>query len=490
MRRVSGTIPIRALVVTWAVVLGLGAACSGRNNAEVDRLFSVTTDWPAFAQGPNGEPPRGAVDVLFMVDNSSSMAPLQEKLAAGFVSFMTAIDTLPGGVPDLHIGVVSSDLGATSDVPGCGPVPGQPTTTSAAPPVDGDGGRLQFQPRGACTDTTLEPGARYIALRTDPATGARVTNYTGALPDVFSCIALLGDVGCGFERQLASVRRALDPAKAPAENAGFLRPGAFLAVILVTDEDDCSARDPSAFYDVATNVLLSSPLGPPGSFRCAEFGTLCSVDGRLASPSRTEAASYEGCVSNEHGRLESVSDFVAFLRNLKGDPGKVFVATVAGPASPFAVQLKPAAVTTDAMWPDISPSCTASDSTTRAYPGVRLVEMTGLLGARGVFASICGETMDEPLGQIARVMTGPLGPACVAAPSAGCNVVDRWLDGDRVRHAAQLTACAESAGATPCWSLVEDAACASGLQRLSVDRTDSPAPAGLMTAIDCSGQVL
>jgi hypothetical protein len=489
MRRVSRTISFEVVGFVAVGVFGIGAGCSGpnENNAETDRLFAVTADWPAFAQGPNGGPPSGAVDVLFMVDNSPSMAPLQQKLAAGFVSFMNVIDALPGGVPDLHIGVVSSDLGASQDIPGCTPVSPQPPSGAM---IDGDAGRLQFLPRGACTNTTLASGAHYIALRTDPTTGARISNYTGTLPEVFSCIAQLGDIGCGFERQLASVRRALDPAKAPSENAGFLRRDAFLAVILVTDEDDCSARDPARFYDVATNVTLSSELGPPGNFRCAEFGTLCSVNGQLRAPSRTEAGTYEGCVSNEDGRLETVADFVAFLRELKGDPGKVFVATVAGPGGQLEVRLKDAPVQPDGQWPDLAPSCIAADGSYTATPATRLAQMTRLFGPRGVSASICGETMDEPLSQIARVMTGPLAPACISAASTACNVVERWRGADGVRHAVQVPSCAESGGATPCWSLSGDASCASGQQRLSVNRGGSAAPAGVMTAFDCSGQVL
>jgi hypothetical protein len=195
-------------------------------------------------------------------------------------------------------------------------------------------------------------------------------------------------------------------------------------------------------------------------------------------------------VSNDNGRLESVSQFVTFLRNLKGDPGKVFVATVAGPGGKLDITLKNPPISTDGQWPDIAPSCTGGDGVTRAYPGVRLDNMTRLLGARGVFASICDDTMDGPLSQIARIMTGPLAPACVAPASDTCNVVERWVDADHVRHAAQIPGCADSGGATPCWSATSDAACADGMQRLSVDRGGAAAPAGVMTAFDCSGQVL
>src|SRR5207302_643174 len=114
--------------------------------------------------------------------------PLQAKLAAAFPDLMKVLQSLPSGVPDLHIGVVSSDMGAgvfgDEQVPGCR--------------HGGDGGRLQVAARGACTLTGLTDA--FISVHADPSTGALVTNYGAqALSDVFSCVALLGEDGCGFE---------------------------------------------------------------------------------------------------------------------------------------------------------------------------------------------------------------------------------------------------------------------------------------------------
>src|SRR6476646_1895078 len=52
------------------------------------------------------------VDVLFMVDDSGSMAAAQANLAASFPAFMDTLRALPGGAPDLHVAIVSSDMGA------------------------------------------------------------------------------------------------------------------------------------------------------------------------------------------------------------------------------------------------------------------------------------------------------------------------------------------------------------------------------------------
>src|SRR5262249_41604002 len=138
--------------------------------------------------------------------------------------------------------------------------------------------------------------------------------------------------------QLASVLRALgaDGSPAPTQNAGFLRANAYLAVVLITNEDDCSAPPDSHLYDPASR-LVSDPLGPQSSYRCNEFGHLCNGQ----RPPRTPAGTTEltGCVSAEDGTLLKVSDAAARLKALKADPRMVLVASIAGPPSPYVVEL-------------------------------------------------------------------------------------------------------------------------------------------------------
>jgi hypothetical protein len=69
-------------------------------------------------------------------------------------------------------------------------------------------------------------------------------------------------------------------------------------------------------------------------------------------------------------------------------------------------------------------------------------------------------------------------------------VVDRWTDAAGVKQVAVLPACSDPTATVPCWSLVDDAACGAGAERLQITRTGAPIPAGLMTAIDCSGKTL
>ena len=298
---------------------------SVNEESRADNLFELTANWPAFVQAPAGQAPRGTIDILFMVDNTSSMGALQGQLLAGFDAFMYVLDDIPGGTPDMHIGVVSSDLGA-----GDGSIEHCDAT-------GGDRGRLQRVQNADCGSGDMAP--RFLTI--SEATGMRVTNFSRPLPQEFACLARLGEAGCGFEQPFAAVKHALDPALAPAENLGFLRREASLAVIMISNEDDCSAAPGVPLYETSVNRNITSRLGPPTNFRCNEFGHLC----RGSAPPRTATGLLRDCQSNETGgTLESITSFVDFLRGLKSDPAKVFVATVAGPPTPYQVRVKPATI--------------------------------------------------------------------------------------------------------------------------------------------------
>lgn len=125
------------------------------------------------------------VDILVMIDNSSEMSEMQEKLNAQLPSFLQTLQSLPVP-PSLHLAVVSSDMGAPGDA-----------TASIGCTTRGDQGEFQSAPRGTCVNTTLSAGATFIS------DAGMMPNYTDPLGSVVQCIALLGDEGCGFEHQLA-----------------------------------------------------------------------------------------------------------------------------------------------------------------------------------------------------------------------------------------------------------------------------------------------
>jgi signal transduction histidine kinase len=52
------------------------------------------------------------LDILFVIDNSSSMQAERTSLTHNFQRFINTLEHIDGGLPSVHIGVVSTDLGA------------------------------------------------------------------------------------------------------------------------------------------------------------------------------------------------------------------------------------------------------------------------------------------------------------------------------------------------------------------------------------------
>jgi hypothetical protein len=410
------------------------------------------------------------VDVLFLVDDSSSMALAQANLVASFPAFMTYLRGLAGGLPNLHIAVVSSDMGAGTGIAGC-------TGT-------GKSGVFQYTPRGSCTTTNLQAGATFIS-NVDG-----VANYTGNLEDVFRCIAPLGETGCGFEQQFAAITRALGAdgkGAPPAVNAGFLRPDAYLAIVMLTNEDDCSVAEGASLYD-ATNTTLSSPLGPPSNFRCNEFGHLC--DG--APPNRnaptgslTDTVTYASCVPAEgSGRLKTVVQTAQEIKSLKADPAsQILVTAISGPAGPYQVRWRSPALADTGPWPEITHSCTAQD-TSFADPSVRTTAFVQQFDRHGLTLSICDNSLAPALTRVAEEIGILLEPPCIIGLIASgptglpdCNVFAHRINASGAMVQTAVPACAASGGASPCWQLVPASDCAGSRLDISIDPA-APPPVG------------
>ena len=56
--------------------------------------------------------PAREVDVLFLVDKSPTMRDEQASLAQNFPRFIEVLENIKGGMPDLHLGVITQDMGA------------------------------------------------------------------------------------------------------------------------------------------------------------------------------------------------------------------------------------------------------------------------------------------------------------------------------------------------------------------------------------------
>lgn len=194
---------------------------------------------PSDAAAP--EPCRTAlpVDMLWVIDNSNSMAEEQASLAANFPALIETLTNPPDddrdGEPDyppltdLRVGIVSTDMGV-GDNPG---VIGCPSAT-------GDDGVMVSESRatGACAGVRTEgpPWLQFDGTNVD------------AFEADFACLSALGTNGCGLEQQLEASLAALTRHREPGgPHEGFLRPDSLVAVVYVTDEDDCSAADDAIF---------------------------------------------------------------------------------------------------------------------------------------------------------------------------------------------------------------------------------------------------
>jgi hypothetical protein len=402
------------------------------------------------------------LDVLFVLDDSPGGLELQTAWKAAFPSFLNEL-MHRHPLPNLHLGVVSTDLGSqgaddAAPGPSIGNGPGSCSGT-------GKNGALLTNSSQLVTGTFISD--------VQNSDGTRTTNYTGALADAFATISSLGASGCGFEQPIEAMKRALD--NHPA-NVGFLRPAAALAVIVLTDEDDCS---------FAHSTLLgpdTQTLGPLQSFRCTQFGIACDVGG-MTPDEMASVGEKSGCHWNEQSEyLTTRARYEAFLTTLKTDPREELFAAIAGPPTWVEVELRtaPGGGTPISA---LAHSCkyNGENGPQVADPAVRIEDLARTV-PRGRFESVCSLDLNAAAFGIAREIDGMLGDTCLTrdiALPADCEVADQTATGETV-----LPPC--SAGTTTdCYRLVEDPACTTS-SHLRVEVTRSAAPAAdTMVAVRC-----
>jgi len=319
------------------------------------------------------------VDRLFVVDNSGSMAEEQRALAAQFPRMVRMLVTgdldEDGGaefepVTDLRVGVITTELPT-----GAVPVGGCEIDTA-----EGDDGVLRTVPEWRARDCT-RTYPPFLGFRP----GAAVERFVRD----FACVATVGTEGCGFEQPLDAALKALTPSTSSVRfpigvgqgdgpNADFAREGSVLAVIVVTDEDDCSAADLELF-DVESERY--PPVDVRGGLRCFRY---------------PEA-------------LQPLSRYAEGFAQLRPDDpdGFVFAAITGVPPDLVA---DPDAIDYDALLADprmqeeidpdhperLRPACDVP-GTGFALPARRVVEVVRSLGDNGIVQSICDDSFTEAL---------------------------------------------------------------------------------------------
>ena len=408
------------------------------------------------------------VDILFVIDNSGSMAEEQARLARNFPAFIAELD---GMQADYRIGVTTTDVAH----PGCGgaatPENGNLVLRSCLDAVadgafvfnDDDAAAActdqcklspaQLEQRPSVYDGDLHPWLESIGGETNLAAGVRMA-------DAFACFGPQGIDGCGYESPLEAMRLAITKARASNGN-GFMREEALLSVVLVTDEADCSSNPAHADIFTSNTTFQNDTAPQRTSATCWRAGTACSGDGPDFKECHAEdwAADGSPAQSAEDAVLHPVDRYVDFLAGLRGVPGAraedggpaardVLVSLITG--VPVGYDLGAAELEYHAAEPGseqainfgVAPGCTNSEdgSNSTAIPPVREREVAeafaGADGARNLF-SICQDDYSPALRQIAASIKKALAPAC-----AGACIADRDPTTDLLEPDCTVTASA------------------------------------------------
>jgi hypothetical protein len=398
------------------------------------------------------------LDLLFLIDDSPSMADKQQNLADNFPKFIEVLNSIPGGLPNVHIGVVTSDMGTQGPPPSFGPTVGA-GLPGACSGVGKDGVLQTF----GAPITGL-----YIVDTKDPVTGAPTRNYD---PSKIDLATLFGQIatganarGCGFEQHLGAIQRALvNPA-----NGGFLRDTAYLGIIIIADEDDCSLAD---FKLLADDSSSRNTLGAVQSFRCTRFGVLCNQGGQNTDQ-MNQVGTKGQCRSNDDSQyLAKISQYVSFLQNLKKDPNKVIVAGIIGSLDQFAVELRTPQGEKTAI-PALAHSCSYIDgkgNTEVADPPIRIKAFLDQFPNRSTFVPICQKDLSGGLQQIGDLLKTVIGDPCIegklknfgttGAPVYDCSVSSVTNPGTNNAMETIMAECPAS-GPLPtnaaCWHIITD----------------------------------
>jgi len=162
------------------------------------------------------------VDILFVVDNSNSMCEEQKRLLESFDAFVQSLATAKA---DFHLAVVNTDM--IDLVGGQGIFRTSPGT--------------YLENVASCSETI--PDTSFCAGKALPKFlssmsygGLETPEQLASLQSDFSCMVLTGIDGSPVEMGLEAARQALSR----ADQQDFFRWGSLLAIVFVSDENDCS----------------------------------------------------------------------------------------------------------------------------------------------------------------------------------------------------------------------------------------------------------
>ncbi len=270
------------------------------------------------------QPEPKKLDILWVVDNSGSMQEEQDNLANNFRSFVTHLKDRD---IDFQLAVTSTDI--------CGD-----------------------QPNSYCPDWIFmgnyyHPGYQPLRGTFQGTWGNTVLKSDQAnLEEIFMANVTLGTVGSGAEHGLTAAQLAIEKSLiSNTKNSGFMREDSFLAVIVVSDEEDSGLKLHAQGY---TNYLYSDTdfieflktHKKEGEFSVSSIvGTIDPQTGKVCqTPEGTpveEGKQYIKATEKTGGLTASIcdQDFAKSLQALGGDLSSQ-VSQVVLTAKPFPFTLR------------------------------------------------------------------------------------------------------------------------------------------------------
>ena len=336
MRNLSG---IAVALASASVVLAPGV--SG-----CDNVIAVEDGGPSTSTGLPPVPPSNAttsdkIDLLLVVDNSASMSDKQEILAASIPKLLgglanpacvdadgvpvptqpaSPVDACPDGtqrvfppITSMHLGVIDSSLGGVGS-----------NSCLATPGHNNDHAYLLNRGPHGVVPTYLDQGF----LAWDPTAQLAPpgeSDFGSFVQNAVDIVSGAGQDGCGYEMQLESAYRFLaDPSPYDhiqggdelfslakpvgldttllAERSQFLRNDSLVAVVLLTDENDCSINVGAP--DVGSqgySVLNSSPFFRSTAVCATNPNDSCCYSCGLGPPT--------GCIADDACLTPKYTDF-------------------------------------------------------------------------------------------------------------------------------------------------------------------------------------
>jgi hypothetical protein len=413
--------------------------------------------------------PNDKVDVLFVIDNSGSMANKQANLGTNFKNFVAALRDASGAPYDYRIAVASTDVG----VGGVQVDPSQfqlCNNPNKPSPVDQDKGVLQTTIHSdkvdwdqsnagifACGDPTqgIPTGDQALC---DQLTAQRMwltTNCNGKaltadkpylennktlntsdddVGNAFRCIGSLGVNGCFIEQQLEGGRAALDN-----NRAVFIRPEAYLAVVILSDETECSLQNFGLVDPNATGFKSQTDVG----FRCYLDAYNCSGDSTFTGTGQqgenVTFTRYTACAENDQWLVPFSTYLDFFTNNIKGmgATDKIIIAGITGDPdytnAPSIANGGPGAQAANIVfvWESHDAglagtvdyqSASCGSTVGSGCPNLRVKQLLDAfpdpMTGKGTFVSICQDNYGPALQQLGQRISNKLATICIDVPTA------------------------------------------------------------------------